>query len=96
MDFLNSPRDATMTGGKIEQRGAGERTLCDDYNNKSGSWYVPELGRATAAGMKLLGELPLDELDADLNEQIVQVGFSAAGKEPRPLLLVKQSITSGG
>src|SRR2546430_993545 len=65
MDFLRRPFDGEMTGGEIEQRGAGEWSLCESCNNQTGSWYVPELGRATAAGVRLLSQLPLKELDGN-------------------------------
>jgi hypothetical protein len=93
MDFLNRPPSGKMTGGRIEQRGAGEWSLCENCNNKTGSWYVPELGRATAAGVTILRQLPLKEIDANPDAEVVRVGFSGVERKPRPLLLIKQIIT---
>ncbi len=93
MEFLNRPRDEEMTGGTVEQRGAGEWTLCESCNNKTGSWCVPELGKATAAAAKLLREMPLDEIDENPEEVVARVTFRGAGRQPRPLLLVKQIVT---
>jgi len=40
-----------------------------------------------------LGELPLDQIDANPEEEIVRVTFSGSDEKPRPLLVVKQIIT---
>jgi hypothetical protein len=93
MEFLNRPGNEEMTGGTVEQRGAGEWTLCESCNNKTGSWYVPELGKATAAAAKLLRAMPLDEIDENPEEVVARITFRGAKREPRPLLLIKQIVT---
>lgn len=92
MDYLKRGDEGLM-GGRISQRGAGEWSLCKECNEKTGTWYVRELGRATRAAARVLDELPLGELDANPAQEVVRVKFTGAGRRPRPLRFVKQMIT---
>jgi hypothetical protein len=92
MDYLKT-EDHDLTGGRIAQRGSGEWSLCKQCNEKTGTWYVRELGRATRAAARVLNQLPLDELDGNPEQEVVRVKFTGVGRRPRPLLLVKQMIT---
>ena len=40
--------------GRINQRGAGSYTLCEDCNNKTGSWYADDFAVWCAQGAKVL------------------------------------------
>jgi hypothetical protein len=92
MDWLKREGEP-MEKGKIQQRGAGEWSLCEPCNNNTGAWYVRELGKATAAGVKLINQHGLMDLDDDPEEHVVNVKFSGNTSRPRPLLLAKQIIT---
>ncbi len=65
-DWMRRGDDGLLTAGRVEQRGAGDYTLCADCNNKTGSWYGTELRRAAKSAGRILRQLPLDELDAKL------------------------------
>lgn len=92
MDWL-AREEGGLSGGTIEQRGAGDAVLCQSCNNNTGSWYGAELVRAARAGARILGQLPLDEFDAKLDPAWTTVVFKQQPKiGPHPLRLVKQII----
>ena len=92
MDWL-AREEGGLDGGTIEQRGAGDAVLCQSCNNNTGSWYGSELVRAARAGANMLGQLPLDELDARLQHEWVQVIFKKQAKiGPHPLRFIKQIV----
>jgi hypothetical protein len=92
MDWLAAP-DGAMTGGTIEQRGAGGFYLCQRCNNNTGSWYGKELIVAAASGVSVLRRLPLDELDQMLDPAYAAVGFKQSETGPHPLRFIKQFVT---
>ncbi len=49
--WLQRGERGELHGGRIEQRGAGDLTLCEDCNNKTGSWYGNERSAALSAGL---------------------------------------------
>lgn len=82
-----------LTGGTVQQRGAGSTVLCQRCNNNTGSWYGSELVRAARAGANILSQLPLAELDTKLEYTAATVGFKQQpGIGPHPLRLIKQVI----
>jgi hypothetical protein len=89
-DWLRHDDDGEMTGGRLERRGAGDYTLCADCNNKTGSWYGTELRRAAKSAVRILRQLPLDELDAKLEPTWASVAFRQGATRPHPLRLIKQ------
>jgi hypothetical protein len=92
MDWL-AREEGGLTGGKIDQRGAGDAVLCHSCNNNTGSWYGAELVRAARAGARILGQLQLDELDQHVDPAWATVVFKQQPKiGPHPLRLVKQII----
>lgn len=92
-DWLQRDEDGKLAGGRIAQRGAGDLTLCEDCNNKTGSWYGTELKRAANTGARLLSESPLEELDASLEHRWADVQFRQSETGPHPLRLMKQIVT---
>jgi hypothetical protein len=93
-DWLAREEDGTMSGGRIEQRGVGARTLCERCNNNTGSWYGNELALAARAGARiLLEEVPLTEFDALTESRYGRVTIKQTDKHPHPLRLIKQIIT---
>jgi hypothetical protein len=93
MEWLAAEDGAPLTGGQIEQRGAGGLYLCEHCNNNTGSWYGKELAVAAASGARLLRELPLDKLDAKLEPTYVKVDFKQSQTGPHPLRFIKQVVT---
>jgi hypothetical protein len=92
MDWL-AREEGGLTGGSIDQRGAGDVVLCEPCNNNTGSWYGAELVRAARAGARVLNELPLDDLDASLEPTWQRVVFRQQPRlGPHPLRLIKQVI----
>jgi hypothetical protein len=92
-DWLQRGEDGRLTGGRIAQRGAGDFTLCEDCNNKTGSWYGNELARAARSGARILRESPLDEIDASFDPMWANVVFRQSETGPHPLRLIKQVVT---
>jgi hypothetical protein len=85
--------DGEMTGGRIEQRGAGGFYLCGRCNNNTGSWYGKELVVAAASGARVLRDLPLADLEETLEPAYVQVKFTQSTTGPHPLRFIKQVVT---
>lgn len=92
-DWMRRGDDGLLTGGRLEQRGAGDYTLCADCNNKTGSWYGTELRRAAKSAASILRQLPLDELDAKLEPTWASVASRKGATRPHPLRLIKQVLT---
>ena len=94
-DWLRRGDDGLLAGGRIEQRGAGDYTLCAECNNNTGSWYGTELRRAAASAVRLLRDAPLDEFDAKLEPTWAEVAFRGGEGHPRPhpLRFIKQVVT---
>jgi hypothetical protein len=83
-----------LQGGRIEQKGAGARVLCQGCNNNTGSWYGSELVRAASAGARILNQIPLDDLDNSLDPAWATVKFKQQPKiGPHPLRLIKQIVS---
>ena len=93
MDWLAAEEGAPLTGGRIEQRGAGGLYLCERCNNNTGSWYGKELAVAAAAGARVLRELPLDKIDAKTEPIWAKVDFKQSETGPHPLRFIKQVVT---
>jgi hypothetical protein len=72
-DWLERGDDEGMRGGRIEQRGAGGRVLCERCNNVTGSWYANELARAARAAARILLETPVQEFDQLTEHRWAQV-----------------------
>jgi hypothetical protein len=92
-DWLARHEDGTMSGGRIEQRGAGGRTLCERCNNNTGSWYGAELARAAAAGARILLDAPLREFDQLTEHRWAEVSLRQSETGPHPLRFIKQIVT---
>jgi hypothetical protein len=92
-DWLARDEEGRMSGGRIEQRGGGARTLCERCNNNTGSWYASQLARAAAAGARLLLETPLRELDQLTEYRWAEARFRQTEGGPYPLRFIKQIIT---
>jgi hypothetical protein len=92
-DWLNRSSDGELPGGRIEQRGAGARTLCERCNNNTGSWYGTELKRAANTAATLLMNAPLKEFDSLLEHRWAQVRLKQSGTGPDPLRFIKQVVT---
>jgi hypothetical protein len=91
-DWIARGDDGDLTGGRLERRGAGDYTLCADCNNKTGAWYGTELRRAAKSAVRILRQLPLDELDAKIEPTWVGVAFRQGETRPHPLRLIKQIL----
>lgn len=92
-DWLARSEDGTMSGGRIEQRGAGRHTLCERCNSNTGSWYGNEIARAARAGAQLLIDAPLREFDQLTEHRWADVGFRQSSTGPHPLHFIKQIVT---
>jgi hypothetical protein len=75
-----------------EMTGAGAYTLCAQCNNNTGAWYGTELRRAAQSAVRILRQLPLDELDAKLEPTWASVAFRQGATRPHPLRLIKQIL----
>ena len=77
---------AEMLGGRPQQEGVGYSTICEDCNRYSGTHYVPEFCRWTAAGFEILKMLPVSDLDksCDLSNLVFEISRT------RPLRFVKE------
>jgi hypothetical protein len=74
----------------IQQGGAGFRRLCEDCNNRTGSWYAAELTGWVHAAVAAIHALPsIPEMDAQLEDHGVMFRI----EEVRPLAMIKQMIT---
>lgn len=91
-DWLRRADDSEMTGGRLERRGAGGYTLCAECNNNTGAWYGTELRRAAKSAVRILRQLPLDEVDAKLEPTWASVAFRQGATRPHPLRLIKQIL----
>jgi len=91
-DWLQRSAGGEMTGGRLERRGAGDHTLCAECNNNTGSWYGTELRRAAKSAVRILRQLPLNELDAKLEPTWASVAFRQGATRPHPLRLIKQVL----
>ncbi len=91
--WLARAEDGRMLGGRIEQRGAGARTLCERCNNNTGSWYGNELALAARTAARILRNAPLDEFDALTEHRWATVGITKTERHPHPLRLIKQIVT---
>lgn len=88
-DWIKQGGGIDLVGGALQQRGAGGKTLCNQCNNDTGSWYVPELIQWCQAGMGMLSKLSSDEeADLDPNPRIAHVIF----KDVYPLRFLKQFV----
>ena len=92
-EWLAREDDGTMTGGRIEQRGAGARTLCERCNNNTGSWYGNELALAARAGARILLGAPLKEFDTITEPRYARVKIKQTDRHPHPLRFIKQVVT---
>ena len=92
-DWLRFSETGEWSGGRIEQRGAGGQVLCEDCNNKTGSWYGNELRVAANSGARILRESPLDEFDGLLEHRWASVKFTQSETGPHPLRFIKQVVT---
>ena len=92
-DWMRFSETGEWSGGRIEQRGAGGHVLCEDCNNKTGSWYGNELRVAANAGARLLREAPLAEFDTLLEHRWADVKFTQSAVGPHPLRFIKQVVT---
>ncbi len=68
--------------GRIQQRGFGRYTLCEQCNSNTGSWYAPELIEWTKWGFSLLGKI-------STSVAFVRVELSNV----RPMNFLKQVVT---
>lgn len=93
MDWLAREDGAPLTGGRIDQRGAGGLYLCQRCNNNTGSWYGKELAVAASSGARILREANLDELDQLLDHRYAAVTFKQSHTGPHPLRFIKQVVT---
>jgi hypothetical protein len=79
-----------MIGGQYQQRGAGRSSLCEDCNNKTGAWYVPEYSAWAVRGIKILQQLtPMADADAEVGRKAARIGLV----DVAPLRFMKQCIT---
>lgn len=92
-DWLERDETGALSGGRIEQRGAGNLTLCASCNSKTGSWYGNELARAARSAYGILRDAQLDELDKSLDYTWADVSFKQSKTGPYPLRLIKQIVT---
>ncbi len=92
-EWLTRAEDGTMSGGRIEQRGAGARTLCERCNNNTGSWYGNELALAARAAVRILRGTPLEQFDALTEHRWARVVVRLTERHPHPLRLIKQIVT---
>jgi 5-methylcytosine-specific restriction endonuclease McrA len=73
--------------GRTQQRGAGQYTLCEACNNKTGGWYVPDYVRLARAAMPALSVakagdvvgIPVDIRPLRVLKQILVMFCSACG-----------------
>jgi len=68
--------------GKIQQRGFGAYTLCPSCNNRTGSWYAPELVKWARRAME-----SLDNLEGDEEVMVLSI------PDAFPLRFIKQVVT---
>lgn len=73
--------------GKIRQKGLGDYTLCEQCNNNTGAWYVPEYE-------KLVNEiaLVLDKENNEFDSNPPVTGISFEIDNINPLLCAKQML----
>src|SRR5581483_1092578 len=95
--WLGRDEERGLEGGRIEQRGAGARVLCEDCNNKTGSWYGNELALLSRAAHNLLARSPLEEFDSSLQPMASDVAFKQTPGRPdlgpHPLRIAKQIVS---
>ena len=78
--------DEGLTGGRIEQRGAGDYTLCAECNNNTGSWYAAELTGWVYAAVDVMSNLPpIAEVDRETEPHVAGMRF----RQVRPLAFIK-------
>ena len=88
--WLERGPDGSVSGGKYQQRGAGNHSLCKDCNSLTGAWYVPEYAGWARRGLALLRQFPDGKTeDRDVNEKAVTIEFHSV----YPLQFLKQ-VTS--
>ncbi len=75
---------------RIEQKGAGERTLCEGCNNHTGSWYVPSFTCFAEQAHRVLSaptfdkstlNVPFEIRPQRVHKQLVAMFLSACGEE---------------
>lgn len=95
--WLSSDEERGLEGGRIEQRGAGDRVLCESCNNKTGSWFGNELALLARAAHNILGRAPLEEFDKSLDRMAADVAFKQTPGRPdlgpHPLRIAKQFVS---
>jgi hypothetical protein len=95
-DWLDRDAAGTMSGGRIEQSGAGGRTLCSRCNNNTGSWYGNELARAVRAAARILADVPLDHFDELTEHRWARVGIAQSATGPYPLRFIRAPVAAAG
>jgi hypothetical protein len=88
--WLERDDDGIRLRHVIRQGGFGFRRLCEECNNRTGSWYAAELSGWVQAAVAAIHALPpLAEMDAQLEDHGVMFHIEGV----RPLAMVKQIIT---
>jgi len=79
--------EKVIIGDKISQKGVGDYTLCEQCNNNTGAWYVPEYEKLIKAIAYVLCK---DKNKFDSDSSIS--GLSLKVKDINPLLCTKQML----
>jgi hypothetical protein len=88
--WLERDDDGIRVRHVIHQGGAGLSRLCEDCNNRTGSWYAAELTGWVYAAVAAIRSLPsVAEMDARLEDHSVMFRIEGV----RPLAMVKQIVT---
>lgn len=88
--WLARNKDGSRLRHAIQQGGFGFRRLCEDCNNRTGSWYAAELAGWVHGAVAAIHALPsVAEMDAQLEDHSVMFRIEGV----RPLAIVKQIIT---
>ena len=88
--WLERNGDGVRLRRAIQQGGFGLSRLCEDCNNRTGSWYAAELTGWVHGAVAAIHALPsLAEMDAQPEDHSVMLHIERV----RPLALVKQIIT---
>jgi hypothetical protein len=88
--WLERNDDGIRLRRAIQQGGSGFSRLCEDCNNRTGSWYAAELTGWVHAAVAAIHALPpVAEMDAQREDHSVMFRIEGV----RPLAMVKQIIT---
>lgn len=88
--WLERNNDGIRLRHVIQQGGFGFSRLCEECNNRTGSWYAAELTGWVHAAVAAIHGLPsVAEMDAQLEDHSVMFRIEGV----RPLAMVKQIIT---